>query len=222
MSFSYIRHINNRLLFNTEPKSVQVAILLGGRGVSGEIARQAAFDYRKTKAGLAHYFNKIIVCGGMPVQQKFVRPLLKQVAGTTIRAADFETNMLEADYMKQVLLGDGVYEKDIIVTEATSRHTGENFANIRQFVIENNILTANIYTTAYHARRAIETAAVEIPSLQCNPVSVWPYGLSADQWRNRWYKNPVTAHVVLGEYRKINPKRRNNYYAQGICKPLDF
>ena len=56
-----VKKINDHLLFEPrQSKKTDVAILLGARGVSGDIARQAARDYNLTKS-----FNRIVLCVGL-------------------------------------------------------------------------------------------------------------------------------------------------------------
>ena len=219
MNFDLHHRINKRLLFETAPIKADIAILLGAKSVSGDIAREATEHQLVTATGLGDYFNNIVLCGGNRVFQPHVYVAIQRTKGSDKYFSDFFSPRKEADYMRRVLIGEGIPDSNIIFSENRSQHTGDNFANIRAFVRDNGITTANVYTVAYGARRAVETAAVQIPELKCNPVAVYPYGLSREDWLERWPETGIR-NVVIGEYEKLNPENTGNYYRQGHCKPV--
>ena len=213
MNNAFHQQVNQRLLFPTAPKKkASVAILLGAKGVSGDIAREAALDYLSTICGLTNYFNKIIISGGRHVFQPHVLPAIWSTRGTQANITDFFSLRKEADYMRKVLIDGGVDPQDIICVDNTSTNTGENFANIRNFIRAENIASANVYSVANMSRRAVETCAWQIPELQSNPVGIYPYGLSREKWLERWPNTGIQS-IVIDEYEKINPRNPNNFYA---------
>ena len=211
MKQNYIDKVNDRLLFETEPRQTDVAILLGAKSVSGEIARHAM------KGIAAGHFKKVILCGGNSVFEPWIHGALMLKGVKDAQAKDFWSRSKEADYMAQILSDT---DAEIIFSENQSTNAGECFQNISDFVLSEGFNSASIITVAYYQLRAQETCKRWIPELETTPVPVYPYGLSRETWLKEWSKTPIIRGVVRGEYEKLNPENPNNYYKQGHCVPL--
>jgi uncharacterized SAM-binding protein YcdF (DUF218 family) len=210
MNQAFIRAVNDRLLFTTSPKHTDAAILLGARSVSGEIAKHAM------KGIASGHFNKVILCGGNRVFEPWIHGVLFLKGLTNISASDFWSREREADYMARILEDK---KAEIIFLENTSKHTGETFQNIRDYILASDIKSAAIYTTAYHQLRAQETCRRWIPELDTTTVPVYPFGLSRETWLKEWHKTPIIRGIIRDEYEKLNPNNPNNYYNLGYCTP---
>lgn len=211
MKQNYIDKVNDRLLFETKPQQTDVAIILGAKSVSGEIARA-------TMRGIAAgHFKKVIVCGGNSVFEPWIHIALKLKNVKDLTPKDFWSSRKEAEYMTTLLINSGVTS---LFAENASTNTGEGFENIRNHVVSKGFNTASIVTVAYHQRRALETCKKWLPELVTSPVPVYPYGLSRETWLKEWSKTPIINDVVRDEYEKINPDNPNNYYKKGHCVPL--
>jgi len=213
MEKAYINAVNQRLLFEPEECETDIAIVLGARSVSGELARAAM------KGLAAGQFKKVILCGGHRVFEPWVYAALKIKGIDNVTARDFFSWNREADYMRTVMAEEG---DQVIFSENLSKHTGQNFENIRDFVTSQKFKSASIVTVAYHQRRAVETCKRWIPDLDAVPVPVYPYGLSRDQWLEKWAHTPIIKNVVAGEFQKLSLQNSKNYYAQGHCTPVEI
>jgi uncharacterized SAM-binding protein YcdF (DUF218 family) len=221
--------INNHLFFKpAQMDNPDVAILLGARGVSGDIARHAARDYLSGK------FNAIVLCGGITVKQQWI-PYAMTLAPTLwgitkeFKKEDLSSNLKESDYMREVLLGEGVPKDAIKFTDRQSTNTGENFKNIEGHVLSSGYQSAHIYCVAYGQRRAIETAAHVFenthPEFNIAPVPVYPYGISRDTWMQKWSSVLGVRGVIKGEFDKTNPNNPKSYHypqpngREAFCTP---
>ncbi len=206
-----VERINHFLLYETDRLHTQCGLVLGGRGVSGEVAREAARLYH------AGCFDKLVVSGGVIVYQPVLGDI---VAGNkhlhSNHAEDFIYPGLEVDQMYGTLLKEGVPKEAIIYTEGASTHTGENIRNCKRVLDEMESIT--IVCRADNQRRAHATAR---RWLRDRPIittaAVYPFGLNHDNWHD----TPIS-RTVLEEYKKLDIHRPGNYVQRGFCAPLDM
>lgn len=209
---SDINDINEYLLFDFPTVKTDVGIILGTRGVSGTLARRASRLYAQG------VFNRIIICGGMKV---FQPGLLFALSASGIKGnaptMDFLSMMAEADYIHKILRGHNIPQSAIMHIDRKSTNTAENFRFAASAINDNAVQTATIITASYHQRRAIETCAIEIPSLTAFPHGVYPFGITKRNW-----SKTIAKGIVVAEFNKMNMHNPDNYYNKGFCRPVDM
>lgn len=206
------KRITDHLLFDFPRVITDAGIIMGARGVTGEVARTAAMLY---KSG---HFKHILVTGGLPTFQPDVWFMLKLssfLRPLHIRNEDFlmrETNEHSASFYNLITSG---ISYSVISGEMDGTNTSENFNNLVGVINHLDIKSATIITPAYHQRRAIETCAKVFPNLTAFPHAVYPFGITRSSW-----PKTLVAGIVRGEFQKLNTANPKNYYAQGFCTPV--
>lgn len=205
-----IENINDQLFFDMPSVKTDCALLLGARSASGEIARKAADLYKQGK------FKKIVISGGLPVKQLstiFAAAVDKKITVPSHEAKDPRT---EAEFMKAILLQNGVQAEDIIFIDNTSTNTGENIQNCKEIL--DIIGSITIVSLAYHQRRALGTLR---KTLSTSPVvttaAVYPFGITKNNWADT-----KLSFVVEDEMKKLSPQNPKNYITKGFCLPVDL
>jgi len=201
--------INRTLFFTPSEQESDIAILLGGGSITGEISRAASDDIGETDC----YKMGVIVTGGAFIQQPHVYHGLR-LLGAKIDKFDCTSGLKEANHAI-TCMSKRAAEK-IILRELSATNTGENFANIAQEISKIGAQTATVYCPAPTQRRVIDTARVHIPNVTVTTKPVYPW-FPQNFWEDKWHKNPVSAHYVLSEYNKIDPEKSRNYYNRGFC-----
>lgn len=208
--------VNERLFFTMPHVPTDVGILFGARSVSGLIAREAAHLWRLRR------FSKIIVTGGLKVFQPVVGMMAYAVRERTgwqgAPLSDFLTFKREADYMRGILLENGVPEEAIVCTDRRARNTGENLKNINDTLRQYN--SATLVTLSIGQRRVIGTLRRHFndrAGLAVTTVPVYPFGLT----RENWPEYPFFKKLVLEEFRKVTPTDARSYIPR-FCEEVDI
>lgn len=201
-----IVEVNNRLFapFRDIPnKETGVALLFGGRSTSGTIARTAAEEYHSGR------FPKIMVAGGAIITQPEVFAGLcldKNKAVWSKRTLrDIFTLKTEADYMKQVLLENGVPEGDIIIGDNRKKHANQIVEALKEQLMQ-DFDSATIMTYAPYLRRSIGTLRFQEVEMPLVGYPVNPFGLNPDNWHQS-----KLASLVVRESDNMNPLNRDGY-----------
>lgn len=104
-----------------------------------------------------------------------------------------------AEAMRQLALAAGVPDKAIIVEEM-SETTHENASETRALLLEHDIQTIILVTSAYHQRRA----GLEFKERMGGTVKVLNHPVATDnQWSPMWWATPIGWWLMLGELFKI-------------------
>jgi hypothetical protein len=200
----------NRTLFFTPPtQASDIAIILGGGSITGEVARAASADIGETDC----YKMGVIVTGGAFIRQPHVYHGLR-LLGAQIDKFDCTSGLKETNHAITCMSKRAAGK--VILRELSSTNTGENFANIAQGISNIEAQTATVYCPAPTQRRVIDTARLHIPHVTVTTKPVYPW-FPQSFWEDKWHKNPVSAHYVLSEYNKIDLEKSRNYYNRGFC-----
>ena len=217
ISMQNLETITDRLFYDFPSKKTQVAVVFGAKSISGELARSVARDF------FWHGFNDIILTGGARVFEPHVLAALtpnfmwwSQPQLHADALGDFVSLKREADYMRDILIAEGVPERHIIMTDRTSKNTGENVANIKSMLREFN--DASLYTVAYQQRRAMGTIRFDPDMDHVDLVSapVYPFGFTRDNWQDT-----AIAGIVELENSRVIDNDPNSYIGQ-FCEDPDI
>lgn len=226
MTRDEIKRVNERLLYPTPDRQTDVGILLGNAMCSGDIARKTANLYKTGK------FSKIILSGGVPqkswtllhrrLNNIFRRHSKHANLKLSIPLTDIFTTATEADHMADILQKQGVPKHAIAFTDRQSQNTGENFRYIKDHIETEGYKSATLVCAVFHQRRVLETCKLWLPDLDAATYPVNPYGITDNDWHQKWPQIPFARAAMLGEDFRINPEINpdNNYYKQGYCIPV--
>lgn len=204
------QQINEHLLFEMPTVTTDCALLLGARSASGEIALRAADIYKKGQV------KKLVLSGGLPARQLstvFAASIDKHIS---VPMNAFSENRNEAEWMRDILLENGVNKNDILLVDTQSKNTGENLENCK--AILDVIGSITIVCLAYHQRRALGTLR---KTLSTRPVvttsAVYPFGITKDNWQQT-----KLAFILEDEMDKITIDKPGNYISKGFCSAVDL
>jgi hypothetical protein len=203
-------HINDTLFFTPDEQDSDVAIILGGGSITGETARAAS---RIIDQNISAFPLGVIITGGVAINEPWKHRGLK-LLGATVDRHDCLNGLKETTHAS-LSLGELAYAK-VVLRELSATNTGENFANIASEMSHIGARTATVFCPAPTQRRVIDTARVHMPNVTVTTKPVYPW-FPKDFWLDHWHKNPVSAHYVLSEFKKIDPNNPRNYYERGFC-----
>lgn len=104
-----------------------------------------------------------------------------------------------AEAMRQLALAAGVPDKAIVVEEE-SETTHQNAAETRALLLERDIETIILVTSAYHQRRA----GLEFKDRMGGVINVLNHPVATDnQWSPMWWATPIGWWLAAGELFKI-------------------
>lgn len=114
-------------------------------------------------------------------------------------AALDKTGPSNAEAMRQIALSSGVPDEAIIVEEE-SETTHENAAETRALLLERDLETIILVTSAYHQRRA----GLEFKDRMGGVITVLNHPVATDnQWSPMWWATPIGWWLTVGELFKI-------------------
>lgn len=110
-------------------------------------------------------------------------------------AAQDKSGPSNAAVMRNTALEAGIPAEDII-TEEEGETTKQNAEKTQNLLIENDISSVIVVTSAYHQRRA----GLEFTKRAAASVEVRNHPVSADnQWSNLWWLTPVGWYLAISE-----------------------
>lgn len=193
-------------------KKTDVAVVMGGTGTSGEVARAALHGYEDGR------FDKIIVAGGAPAGNKRLYRALRlfnRAAVDEIQLTDFFNDMTEAEYMRQVLIELGVPEQDIEVAGGDQKHADK----IIEFVLKSEFMrkagSATFLAYGPYAMRARATARFQGFE---KPAVAMPVSFAGMKPEN-WGEHLMARLYVLEEARNMDPARKASYIGRYAKAP---
>ena len=205
-----IAQINDTLLYDTPAVTTECGFVLGCRGATGEVAREAVRLYRQG------HFDKIIVSGGVTVEQGWLENIIR--ANEHLSHHNYEELHypgLEVDQVFGIFKRYGIPKDDVLFYEGSSTNTGENIQNCLRELEQMESIT--IVCRADNQKRAHATARHwlgERPVITTVPV--FPFGVT----RENWHETPLS-YLVKGEMKKLDISQPGNYVQKGFCVDLD-
>ncbi len=213
-----VEHINDYLLFEMPRVKCEVGLLLGGRSVSGEIARKGAELYYDEA------FKSIIVSGGLKVSEPwafaaYVATGKWSVLKKSVRE-DFLSAAREADYMRSILDAAKVPQSAFVYTDNTSRNTGENIANCKPDLNDFNSVAVVSFAPGQRRAMGVLRKHFSPDRMVITSYPVYPRTITKENWHgfpNRLFLNGI----MRGERAKIDRSMKGNHLNQGFCVEIN-
>ena len=197
-----IEKVNKRLLepFDGQPvKKTDVGILFGCRSASGTVAREAAFLYESGA------FPKIMVAGGMKARQVEVWLALNEEQRKAASLCDFFNLSREANYMRSVLIDEGVPADDIIIGDDTQKH-GHKIAEALKAKLDGKFRSATVMAYLPYSRRNLGSLRFQGVDIPIDVQGVKPFNLTPENW----HESKVAPYVVQ-EANNMDPDNPDGY-----------
>jgi uncharacterized SAM-binding protein YcdF (DUF218 family) len=206
-SVNEIEHLTSYLFLDFPQAPTELCVVLANGALSAPNALETA---RLFHAGL---FDRIIVSGGMPIDQTedsgTLAGLTRQFGQRAAHGGE-----IEAHYIHDLLLGLDV-PSDRITVEDQSRNTADNITFSLPLGLD-RAGSVTLITNALLARRSLMTLRkyrpYPFPAVSIQSVLPIP-GIN----RHTWQHNPLCASWLRTEYRKTL-----TYVDEGYCAEIDL